>query len=253
MTTRLNLNYSSGMSKSSMQNIVIILVGTKYPGNIGSVARAMHNMGLRELRLAVPQCLISEEAYRMARGGINILKKAKSYRSLRSTLRGIRMTLGTSAKTGGNRDRAHVPRALAPKILALASRQKIGILFGPEDTGLVDDHLLLCQSLIRIPTHPRARSINLAQSVMIVGYELLVAQLPREPARIPRLAALEQTEAMYAQLEVALLEIGFLHPQNARHMMFGLRRLLGRAGLEGRDVGILRGIARQISWYARNQ
>jgi len=72
----------------------------------------------------------------------------------------------------------------------------------------------------------------------------------REPARVPKLASVEQVEAMYGQMEKALLEIGFLQPQNAQHMMFALRRILGRAGLEAAEVGVLRGIARQINWYA---
>ena len=88
---------------------------------------------------------------------------------------------------------------------------------------------------------------------MIICYELFMGSLEREPARVPKLASLEQIEAMYAQLEEALLEIGFLHPQNARHMMFSLRKLLGRAGLEASDVGILRGIARQIGWFAKDK
>ena len=125
-----------------------------------------------------------------------------------------------------------------------------GILFGPEDTGLVDEDLRLCQLLIRIPTSRKASSINLAQAVMIVTYELMLGSLDREPGRALKLAPLEQTEAMYAQLETALLEIGFLHPQNTRHMMFAIRKLLGRAGMESADVGVLRGIARQINWYA---
>ena len=120
-------------------------------------------------------------------------------------------------------------------------------MFGPEDTGLVDQDLRLCQMLIRIPTQHRGHSINLAQSVMVICYELLLGSLEREPARAVRLASLEQVEAMYAQLENALLEIGFLQPKNADHMMFTLRRMLGRAGLEPSDVGVLRGIARQIA------
>jgi len=87
---------------------------------------------------------------------------------------------------------------------------------------------------------------------MIVCYELLIGSLEREPARAMRLAPVEQVEAMYAQLESALLEIGFLQPQNAKHMMLNLRQMLGRAGMEPSDVGVLRGIARQIAWYAGN-
>jgi tRNA/rRNA methyltransferase len=241
------------MSQSGLQNITMILVRPKYPGNIGSVARAMNNMGLRELRLVSPQCRIDVEALRMARGGTHILEKARKYGSLGTALRGVRLVVGTSGKTGGNREQTFSPRILAPRLLAQALLQKVGILFGPEDTGLVDDDLLPCQMLMRIPTDPQARSINLAQAVMIIAYELFLAGLPRKPLRLPRLAATEQLEAMYSQLEASLLEIGFLHPQNTRHMMFVLRRIFGRAGLEGPDVGVLRGIARQIAWFSHSR
>ena len=233
----------------SLENVSIILAGTKYPGNIGSAARAMFNMGLSHLVLADPQCKIDEDAYRMAKSGREILASAKTCRSLKSALRGIRLLVGTTGKSGGYRTQTHAPRALAPKIMNQAAEQKVGILFGPEDTGLVDEDLKCCQLLIRIPTKHRANSINLAQAVMIVSYELFLGSLKHDPQRVPKLASVEQVESMYSQLEKALLDIGFLHPQNAKHMMFALRRMLGRAGLEPSDVGTLRGIARQIGWY----
>jgi tRNA/rRNA methyltransferase len=241
------------MARAICKNIVIILAGTKYPGNIGSVARSMNNFGLRELRLAAPQCEIEDDAYRMAKRGKSILEKAKTYRSLLVAARGLGFLVGTSAKTGGNRERAFAPRSLAPRLLAHAAQEKVGMVFGPEDTGLVDEDLLRCQMHMRIPTDPDSCSINVAHAVTILCYELFLASLKREPIKVPRLAAVEQVEAMYAQLEEALLEIGFLHPQNAHHMMFALRRFFGRAGLEATDVGILRGISRQIAWFAKNR
>lgn len=145
------------------------------------------------------------------------------------------------------------PRSLVQRILDHARRQKVGILFGPEDTGLVDEHLQLCNLLLRIPTQRKRGSINLAQAVMIICYELFLGSLDREPSKTIRLAPMEQTEAMYAQLERALLDIGFLTPQNAGHMMIRLRNLFGRAGLQSSDVGILRGIARQIAWFGKSR
>jgi tRNA/rRNA methyltransferase len=237
----------------SLENIVIILAGTKHPGNVGSTARAMFNMGLNHLILAAPQCSINDESYRLAKAGKGILDSAKTCRSLKSALRGIRLLVGTTGKSGGYRTQASTPRILTPKILDHAKEQKIGILFGPEDTGLIDEDLQLCQFLIRIPTQYKASSINLAQAVMVVSYELHLGNLGREPVRVPKLAALEQAEAMYVQLEKSLFDIGFLQPQNAKHMMITLRQMLGRAGLESSDVGVLRGIARQIDWYAKTK
>jgi TrmH family RNA methyltransferase len=250
LTAPTRMIYSNTMGSGNLDNIVVILVGTKHPGNIGSVARAMHNMGLKHLRLAAPQCTPNEESERLACGGKSVLEGVRTYRTLRSALRGLHFIVGTTGKTGGRRRQTVSPRSLAPRIIAHAQKQRAGILFGPEDTGLVDDDLLPCQMLLRIPTDPAAHSINLAQAVMIVSYELLLASLDREPARTIRLAPVEQVEAMYAQLEQSLLQIGFLSHQNARHMMFSLRRFMGRAGLEAEDVGTLRGIARQIAWYA---
>jgi tRNA/rRNA methyltransferase len=234
----------------SLENVVIILVGTKHPGNIGSAARAMANMGLSQLILAAPQCSINEESERMAKAGKSVLNSAKVFSSLKNSLSGIHLLVGTTGKSGGYREEASTPRALAPQILDYAAEQKTGILFGPEDTGLIDEDLQLCQRLIHIPTTRKASSINLAQAVMVVAYELMFSSLAREPRHALKLASLEQTEAMYAQLEKSLLEIGFLHPQNTQHMMFAIRKMLGRAGLESSDVGVLRGIARQIHWYA---
>ncbi len=209
----------------------------------------MHNMGLTHLRLASPQCRSNEESERLARAGLTVLEKARVFRTLRSAIRDLRLLVGTTGKTGGHRTQTFAPRFLAERIVTAASSQKVGILFGPEDTGLVDADLLPCQLLIRIPTDASARSINLAQSVMIIAYELFLAHLASEPARVPKSATLDQVEAMYDQLRESLLKIGFLHEQNAQHMMFALRRLLGRAGLENSDVGMIRGIARQIAWY----
>ena len=239
------------MRDPRLGNIIIVLKGTKHPGNIGSVARAMHNMGLAHLRLASPQCRRNEESERLARGGLTVLENARVFRTLRSAIRDLRLLVGTTGKTGGHRTQTFAPRFLAERIITAASSQKVGILFGPEDTGLVDADLLPCQLLIRIPTDASARSINLAQSVIIIAYELFLAHLAYEPARVSKCATLEQVEAMYDQLRESLLKIGFLHEQNAQHMMFALRRLLGRAGLENSDVGVIRGIARQIAWYGQ--
>jgi TrmH family RNA methyltransferase len=240
------------LEMSMLNNVEIILVGTKYSGNLGSVARAMHNMGLRGLRLAAPDCLIDEDAHRMARAGNPVLASARTYRSLDSALRGIRLVVGTTGKSGGNRKQTLSAHSLVPTILSQAARQKVGIVFGPEDTGLVDDDLLRCQLLLRIPTRPQAHSLNLSHAVMIVSYELYLGQLKHIPERVLELAGLDQIEAMYQQLETSLRTIGFLQDENARHMMFRLRRLLGRTGLERSDVSILRGISRQIAWWGKH-
>jgi len=246
-------NVTEGLTLMPLDNVVIILAGTKHPGNIGSAARAMANMGIGRLVLAAPRCEINEEARRMAKAGTCVLDAARIYPSLPDAVAELHILFGTTGKIGGYRSNTATPRRLAPKILDQAAKQTVGILFGPEDTGLVDEDLRLCQFLIRIPASRQAGSINLAQAVMVISYELMLGSLVHKPGNSLRLASLEQTEAMYTQLQESLLKIGFLHPQNARHMMFAIRRLLGRAGMESSDVGILRGIARQINWFATSR
>jgi len=240
------------MTSCSLANVSIVLVGTKHPGNLGAVARAMANMGLSDLRLVRPDCAIDGESERRARAGIPVLCNARRFRTLRGALRGVRLVVGTTGKTGGYREPADSPRSIAPEILRAALLQRAALVFGPEDTGLVDDDLALCQRLARIPTGREAPSLNLAHAVAVFCYELRLESLNRPAASRLELAPLEQVEAMYRQLDEALHRIGFLHPKNARHMMFALRRFFGRAGLTRADVGMLRGIARQIAWYGDN-
>jgi len=240
------------MAVGKLDNVIIVLVGTKYAGNLGAVARAMANMGLSQLRMVRPVCSIDAEAIRMARSGKSILAAARRCRTLRGALRGVGLVVGTTARTGGNRPEFHTPRDLAPGVLDLAQAGKAAIVFGPEDTGLVDDDILLCHRLVRIPTVSAARSLNLSQAVLLVCYELFLAQYDREPRLVPKPAGVQELEAMYGHLEDALRKIGFLHEKNARHMMFSLRRILGRVALESADAALLRGIARQIDWFSRH-
>ena len=129
------------------------------------------------------------------------------------------------------------------------------ILFGREDKGLTNEELAPCQALVSMPTHPGLSSLNLAQAVMIFCYELYMASLDiqRETpsvSRFPRPAEFQKMEGMYAHLEDLLTRIGFLDPKNPKRILHTLRRIFGRANLSDRDVAILRGIFRQLEWYA---
>jgi tRNA/rRNA methyltransferase len=132
----------------------------------------------------------------------------------------------------------------------MARTNRVALVFGPEDSGLTNDDLRVCHRLMTIPTDPAFSSLNVAQAVLLCCYEVfLAAQEPGDGTPRP-LAIAERQELMYEKLKQALLTIGFLHRDNPEHIMFALRRILGRAGLEERDVRILLGMARQIEWYA---
>ena len=239
--------------KNPLANIAIVLIRPQFAGNIGSVSRAMKNMGLSRLILVSPvRDHLSEEARMMATSARDILEKAEVYSTQEKALKGIRWIAGTSARKGRNRGPFITPREICPEILAHARAIPVAILFGPEDKGLTNQELAPCHALITLPTHSGLRSLNLAQAVMLVCYELHLATLlhfPGETLVLP-LAEFQKVEGMYAHLEELLLRIGFLDPKNPKRIMHTLRRVFGRANLSDRDVAILRGIFRQLEWYA---
>jgi tRNA/rRNA methyltransferase len=125
----------------------------------------------------------------------------------------------------------------------------VAILFGPEDRGLSNEHLRPCHTIATIPTAQFA-SLNLAQAVMIFCYDIFLAsRLPSEES-LPRLANKFELEGMYDHLKAVLMRIGFINPQNPEHWMLNIRRFLSRIPLRARDVRIIRGICRQMDWYA---
>ena len=221
-----------------LDNIAIVLVRPQYAGNIGSVSRAMKNMGLSRLILISPaQDPLSDEARMMATSARDILEKAKVYPAQEEALKGFRWIAGTSARKGRNRGPFIPPREICPEILMHAQMIPVAILFGPEDKGLTNEELAPCHALISLPTHNALRSLNLAQAVMVFCYELFEASLASrengEEALRRKIAPAEfqKVERMYAHLEELLLKIGFLDVNNPKRIMHTLRRIFGRAGL----------------------
>ncbi|MGH8006237.1 MAG: RNA methyltransferase [Candidatus Binatia bacterium] len=238
----------------SLTNLRIVLVRPKHSGNIGAVARAMRNLGIRDLALVNPAQLCRESAETMAVHARDLLDTMQVHTSLRAAVADCGVVVGTTCRPGLYRDGALTPRALAPQLVAAAAVNRVALVFGPEDSGLFNDDLQLCHRLMIIPTDPTYASLNVAQAVLLCCYEVFLAAQDGEAVKSSRpLAVAERQELMYEKLQGALLKIGFLHSDNPAHIMFALRRMLGRAGLEERDVQILLGLARQIDWYAGNE
>jgi tRNA/rRNA methyltransferase len=239
--------------KNPLDRVAIVLIRPQFAGNIGSVSRAMKNMGLSRLILVSPaQDHLSEEARMMATSARDILEKIEVYSTPEKALKGFRWIAGTSARKGRNRGPFITPREICPEIMVHARTIPVAILFGPEDKGLTNEELAPCHALITLPTHSGLHSLNLAQAVMLVCYELHLATLSDSPdgPLLPRFAEFQKLEGMYNHLEDLLLHIGFLDPKNPKRIMHTLRRIFGRANLSDRDVAILRGIFRQLEWYA---
>jgi tRNA/rRNA methyltransferase len=135
-------------------------------------------------------------------------------------------------------------------VIPIAQENPVAVLFGPEDRGLSNEHLRYCHTITTIPTSGFS-SLNLAQAVMIVCYEIFLAS--KKPAQeiVPRLANKFELEGMYAHLKEVLLKIGFLDPQNPEHWMLNIRRFLSRVPLRAREVRVIRGVCRQMDWYSQ--
>jgi len=238
--------------KSVLDNITIVLVGTLFPGNIGSVARAMKNMGMQRLCLVSPQCSVNEESFRMATSAGNILRAAVYAGTLRDAIADAGYIFGTTART--RRWRPHIfPPQMGKKAAELLPNNKVALVFGPEDRGLSNEHLELCNEVISIPAARGGKSINLSHAVIIICYEVYRAVQGEVSHEKARLAPAAEAEKMYDHMRGALLEIGYLDRQNPDLTLGSFRRILTRAGLTKEEVQLIRGVFRQLLWYIRKK
>lgn len=236
-----------------LDNVRIVLVGPLYGGNVGSVCRAMANMGFSDLGLVAPRRLNMDEAKMMACHATDILDNRTEFTSLAEAVADCGAVMGATARTGLYRQHAKTPREWAGRAVAEADKGKVALIFGPEDNGLTNEDLALCTQIIQIPTTEAYTSLNVAQAAMICCYELFVAGGSYEPPleKSPE-ASSELRERMFMLWREVLLRVGFMKEDNADHMMLGLRRVMGRGALTVDDVHIMMGIARQADWAAKN-
>jgi len=231
-------------------DIRVVLVRPRGSGNIGSVARAMKNLGAKELAIVGSARTQSYWAKAMAVHGRDILSAAQFYPSIRAAIADCTLVVGTTCRAGLYRRHSQTPREVAPALTSAASTGRVALLFGPEDHGLSNKDLEHCQQLITIPTHSDYRSLNVAQAAAICLYEIYLASLaPALEEGLARANA-EDVERLFDIMRNSLLKIGFLDSENPEHMLLAFRRIYGRAGLEDKDVRILTGMFRQIEWFA---
>lgn len=233
----------------SLDRIRVVLVRPKSSGNVGSVARAMGNMGFSDLALVAPRRFQRFAAHAMAVHAADLLESMRIFPSLGEAVADCGWVVGTTCRAGSYRRRPMTPRQAASEILAVAAQNRVALVFGPEDHGLSNEDLKLCHDLLTISTHADYSSLNVAQAALLCLYEIFLARHPAR-AETPSLATSRELEHMYERLRGVLLKIGFLHGDNPDHILFSIRRLFGRARPEKRDVSIWLGVARQIEWFA---
>ena len=182
----------------------------------------------------------------------DLLANATIHPDLAGALHDRTLTIGTTCRPGPYRSGAVSLRDAATELIAESRHNRIAIIFGPEDHGLTNDELKSCHRLVTIPTAEEYPSLNLAQAVMVVAYELRLAAVPGagQGSNAMEFAPAGEVETMLTRMSDALIEIGFLPAENPDHIMFALRGIFGRSGLSARELDILNGIARQVKWTA---
>lgn len=223
--------------------IRIVLVDTSHPGNIGASARAMKNMGLGSLVLVRPQAHADPDANARASGAADVLARARVVGSVGEAIGDCGLVLGTTARARSANWRMLDAREAAAELVAASTTRPAAVLFGGERNGLANEELDRCQALIRIPSDAQYESLNLAQAVQVVCYEIRMAAAgPRAGAAEDESpATADEISALNAHLERVMRETGFMHEGNADQLGARVRRLVARARPDDGEVRILRG------------
>ncbi len=225
----------------------VVLVDPQLGQNIGMVARAMLNCGLTDLRLVRPRDgWPSREAAAAASGADEVLDRVQLFETTADAVADLQRLYATSARPRGMVKTVVSPREAASAMAGLAAAS-VGVLFGPERSGLVNDDLALADAVIAVPLNPAFASLNLAQAVLLVGYEWFQAAHPVPESRLEVNDAALATRAdlinFFERLERALDETGFLFPPEKRPgMVRNLRNLFGRIAMTEPEVNTLHGI-----------
>ena len=229
-------------------SVDVVLVRPRNPANVAAACRALKNMGLRSLRLVGGDPGLGRpEARNLAYGAWDVLDSVRFFPGLGDAVADATLVAGTS---GREDPAAWSPRRLASEGPVRAAGGRTAIVFGPESSGLTAEELARCHVRVRIAADPEQPSLNLAQAVLILAYEIRLSDEGEGEAPAPARAAAGELEAALGELEEGLVGIGYLNRDNPGKVLAELRQLLARAGPTPREATLLRGLARQIRWAA---
>ncbi len=257
-----------------LDHITIVLHQPRFAENIGSTARAALNLGLRHITVVNPEDTDRERMSKLAtHAAAGLLEAMEIKPTLPEALAPFHYIVGTTARLGGKGNKSSPRPGPAQNILALGPDTRVALLFGPENRGLSNDELRYCHAVVNIPT-VQASSLNLAQAVLIMAYEIFLAhRIPEEGPAVqdpprrsvadqalkaqrsleePPLATSFELEGMYRHLSEVLQLMDFLDKQNPEHWMMSIRRFFSRIQLYSPEVRMIRGVCRQLKWFVKN-
>jgi tRNA/rRNA methyltransferase len=233
-----------------LENIAIVLNRPRYPENIGAAARAACNMGIGRIAVVAPEnCDLKRILTLATHAASELVENMDYFDNLKTALAEYNWVIGTTARLGGQRQTVCRPAQMAENLVAISQENQVALLFGPEDRGLTNEEIRCCHQLVSIPTADFS-SLNLAQAVMVLCYELFQAGLQEPVIKGPRLATRSELEGMYDQVKDILVRINYIQPENPDYWMNKLRHFFTRLHLRAGEVSIIRGICRQMIWYA---
>lgn len=233
------------------RRVSFVLVAPSHPGNLGAAARAVKTMGFARLVVVNPRVAGYRDdldAVALSVGALDVLQAASDHVDLASALAGVTRAYAMTGYTrqfGPPLIDLRGAGVAAAQHLAAGATAEIAFVFGTERSGLTNDEVALCQATCAIPADAQNGSLNLAQAVQVVAYEMRIALCAPGPANrfaVEPPAGVEALEGMYAHLEQALVALGYLDPGVPRKLLARLRRLFARAEPTQAEIDILRGI-----------
>jgi len=235
------------MSDAVLRRLRVVLCRPSHPGNVGAAARAMKTMGIEDLRLVSPANFPAPEARWMAAHAVDVLEQARVVETLQDAIADCVGAYALSARPRDWSPPVLSARDAAQAAIAQAAAGSVALVFGAERAGLTNDEVLACQYLVHIPASPRYGSLNLAQAVQVMAYELRVAAgagVP--PERGQMLATVADIEGLHAHFAQAAEAVAFFDPAAPMKFRERLRRLFARTRLEREEVNVLRGLLRAL-------
>jgi tRNA/rRNA methyltransferase len=228
-----------------MPNLRIVLVEPKEAGNVGAAARVMKNFGFQELWIVGEHPPLVPVAGWWASGADDVLAAARFAPTLYHAVRDVQVTVATTSARGRTATITLTTESLGHLYSGLSDDQTLALVFGREDSGLTREELVQCQRALTIPTSADFPTMNLAQAVGVLCYELSSVPHTGESRERPAAAIIER---LHERAQALLLEVGFLHENNPERIYDDLRSLVARADLDAREVTIALGMIRQIEW-----
>ncbi|HNG11330.1 MAG TPA: tRNA (cytosine(32)/uridine(32)-2'-O)-methyltransferase TrmJ [Agitococcus sp.] len=237
-------------------NIRIVLVNTSLPANIGSAARALKTMGLRQLVLVDPKVFPSSEATALASGASDVLANAKVVATLEDAIADCPLVIGASARSRTIPWPMLDAREAGELSRIESEKHPVALVFGREDRGLTNEELHQCHYHVPIPSDAEYGVLNVAAAVQVIAYEVRMAHLLAEKGQAPaertmplahapwdeELVPAKEMEQFFNHFEAALVESGFLDPNNPRQMPTRVRRMFSRLRLDRLEYNLWRGV-----------